>query len=107
MKVMKLVLALSSLALLQCGGGAVDPRFPPRAEGCPVEVFHEVAPTRPSDNIGPVSASCTDLVSDDDCLRTLKDQVCKMGGDVVWGVEPAPVVKNGRKTLSGRAAKTK
>ncbi len=91
-----------------CGGEKIDPRFPPRAEGCDVEVFHEDAPSKPVDNIGAVNASCTDQVGSDECLRTLKDQVCKMGGDVVWGVEPAPVVKpDGRKHLSGRAAKSR
>ena len=100
-----------SLALiptaLACGASPVDSRFPPRPEGCTVEVFHEIAPTKQTENIGPVRASCTELVSKDDCLRTLQDQVCKLGGDVVWGVEPEPVIRNGRKTLSGRAAKTR
>jgi hypothetical protein len=101
-----IVLVIGAIGLA-CGGDKVDARFPPRPEGCTVEVFHDIAPTRPSENIGTVNANCTDLVSDDDCLRTLKDQVCKLGGDIVWGVEPAPVIKNGRKLLSGRAAKAK
>lgn len=103
------LLSLGSLVLgaLGCGGEKVDPRFPPRPEGCAVEVFHDQAPTMATDNIGTVNANCTDLTSDQDCLRTLKDQVCKIGGDVVWGVEPTPTIKNGRKLLNGRAAKSR
>ena len=107
--ILSFALLAAPLFVGACGGGkATDAQFPPRPEGCDVEVFHEDAPTRPTENIGPVSASCTDLVSDQDCLRTLKDQVCKLGGDVVWGVEGSPVVKaDGRKHLSGRAAKSR
>ena len=105
--VLALLCSACSTTLVHCGGEKVDPRFPPRPEGCAVEVFHAGAPNKPSDNIGTVNASCTDLVSNDDCLRQLKDQVCKIGGDLVWGVETAPVVRDGRKTLSGRAAKAR
>lgn len=107
--VLPLAVFAAPLFMVACGGGKpTDANFPPRPEGCDVEVFHDEAPTRPTENIGPVNASCTDLVSDQDCLRTLKDQVCKLGGDIVWGVEGSPVVKaDGRKHLSGRAAKSK
>lgn len=105
---MRAAVTVVAMTLGACGGDKVDPRFPPRAEGCDVEVVQEDAPTKPVDNIGTVNASCTDQIGNDECLRTLKDQVCKIGGDVVWGVEPAPVVKaDGKKHLSGRAAKTR
>jgi len=39
-------------------------------------------------------------------LRELKDQVCKLGGDVVWGVEPEPEHVDGRWKYHGRAAHT-
>lgn len=61
----------------------------------------------PTENIGPVSATCGADTKDDDCLRTLKDETCKLGGDVVWGVEDAPSMSLGKKKLSGRAAHTK
>ena len=59
-----------------------------------------------SDNIGPVTATCSTDVSDEDCLRTLKDQVCKLGGDLAWGVSPTPESVNGKKRFAGRAAHT-
>ena len=60
-----------------------------------------------TDNIGPVSASCAEDISVADCTRTLQDQACKLGGDVVWGVADIPPNAPGRKTLAGRAAHTK
>jgi hypothetical protein len=84
-----------------------DLRFPPRPEGCDVQVFPET-PNVAVENIGPVHARCAQDLSDDACLRTLKDTVCKMGGDVVWGIGDAPTVKNDeKKHWNGRAAHTK
>jgi hypothetical protein len=81
-------------------------KYPPQKEGCEVQVFQETPATQ-TDNIGPVSSSCDPQVSDQDCLRTLKDEVCKLGGNVVWGVEPNPTMHLGKKKFSGRAAHTK
>jgi hypothetical protein len=78
-------------------------KYPARDPGCEVQVFPE-APTYSTDNIGPVSASCEESVSDDDCMRTLKDQACKLGGDTVWGVNEKPTMQSGRKRFFGRAA---
>jgi hypothetical protein len=86
-----------------CGGG--DARFPKRPEGCDVKVFPST-PDVPTENIGPVVARCDEDVPAADCLRTLKDQVCKMGGDVVWGVEE-PTKDLGKVRYDGRAARTK
>lgn len=106
-KLSTVTVALTAAWVMGCGGAPADARFPARPEGCDVQIVHEDAPNVPTENIGRVSASCTDLTSDDDCYRTLKDQVCKLGGDVVWGVEPAPVIKDGKKRLTGRAAKAR
>jgi hypothetical protein len=104
-----LLSALSALsagsALLGCGGGGGDARFPKRPEGCEVALYHDI-PEIPTDNIGPVHAACSEDVTPDDCIRTLKDAVCKLGGDVVWGVGE-PQRKNERVHYNGRAAHTK
>jgi hypothetical protein len=81
-------------------------QYPPRPEGCEVKVFPDVPPM-PTDNIGPVMATCGEDVSNDDCLRTLKDQACKLGGDVVWGVSDVPSRSQNKKKLAGRAAHSK
>ena len=89
-----------------CGAPASDSRYPARADGCDVQVFHG-PPSVMSDNIGPVTATCGGDVSDADCMRTLEDQVCKLGGDVVWGVPDSPTNVQGKKQFAGRAAHTK
>ena len=98
--------ALAVLLLAGCPAPEKDARFPARAEGCAVTVFPE-SPSMPTDNIGPVMATCGSDISNDDCLRTLKDQTCKLGGDVVWGVADVPSQSQGKKKLAGRAAHTK
>jgi hypothetical protein len=101
------VVAIAS-ALLACACGAPEKegRYPKRPEGCDVKVFTE-SPSMPTDNIGSVDAICGEDINDAACLQTLKDQVCKLGGDVAWGVAEAPSVSLGKKKLSGRAAHTK
>ena len=101
------VTLLVTLTLAGCPAAPdKDARFPARAEGCEVAVFPET-PSMPTDNIGPVMATCGQDISNDDCLRTLKDQACKLGGDVVWGVADVPSQSQGKKKLAGRAAHTK
>jgi hypothetical protein len=93
--------------LVACGGGGGNSKYPSRASGCDVQVFQQ-APTMKTENIGHVSASCDDQAptSKDDCLRELKDQVCKLGGDAVWGVEAEPVHEDGKWKYHGRAVHT-
>jgi hypothetical protein len=96
--------AACGVALFACGGSTPrDARFPPRPEGCEVKVFDE-APTIATENIGPVRATCDADVDDEACMRTLKDEVCKLGGDVLWGVGPDFSMVYGKKRRTGRAA---
>ena len=95
-----------SLVIAGCSEPAKDTKYPPRAEGCEVKVFRDT-PSVTSDNIGPVTATCGADVKDDDCMRTLKDQACKLGADVLWGVSDPPENVLGKKRLTGRAAHTK
>lgn len=100
-----LTLLLACVACVACGGSGKESKWAARKEGCEVAISNE-APGVMSDNIGPVRATCSTDVSDQDCLRTLKDEVCRLGGDLVWGVEPTPRMVNGKKQFSGRAAHT-
>ena len=107
----RISLILAAAALLVGGASGCpappqDSRFPTRPEGCEVQVFHG-PPGVMSDNIGPVMATCGEDIKDEDCLRTLKDQTCKLGGDIVWGVDDVPVMSLGKKKLAGRAAHSK
>ncbi|MGA3121618.1 MAG: hypothetical protein ABSF69_12705 [Polyangiaceae bacterium] len=77
----------------------------PRERGCPVQVFDE-APPMPTENIGPVSALCAEDDSHETCLRELEDQVCLLGGNVLWEVE-GRLVEGNKHHLRGRGAHTK
>jgi hypothetical protein len=98
--------AVGLLLAVGCAAAVVDPRHPPLPEGCPVQIF-ENTPPMPTDNLGTVRARCGLDISRDDCIRELKDQACRLGGDVVWGVELAPRVVDEKNEWSGRAAHTK
>jgi hypothetical protein len=81
----------------------------PRERGCNVSVFPGMPPMQ-VENVGPVTALCSPDDNRDVCLRELQDQVCLMGGDLVWQIEgPAPEdTSNGPKQrMRGRAAHTK
>ena len=74
----------------------------PRERGCDVQTFADAPPMR-TENIGPVSALCSLDDPRDVCLRELQDQVCLLGGDVVWQVE-GPAVQGNKQRMEGRAA---
>jgi hypothetical protein len=101
--------SLASLASVMSGCASAPAnagRYPPRPDGCDVKIYPE-APVAAIDNIGPVNASCGADVTNEECLRTLQDEACKLGADLVWGVADEPVMKVGKKKLAGRAAHTK
>ena len=95
-----------ALAASACAAPEKESRYPARKEGCDVAVFPE-NPSMPTDNIGPVSSTCSEDTKNEDCLRTLKDEACKLGADVVWGVSDVPSSVLGKKRFAGRAAHTK
>jgi hypothetical protein len=81
----------------------------PRDRGCAVQVFTDKPPGS-TENIGPVTALCTEEDSRDVCVRELQDQVCLLGGDILWQVDgPTQTdTQNGpRERMRGRAAHSK
>ncbi len=98
---------VSCCALLACASEPKTPsKYPARQPGCEVQIFPE-EPGYQTENIGPVQASCDASLSDEECLRELKDQACKLGADTVWGVNDPPRLEAGKKRYSGRAAHQK
>jgi hypothetical protein len=77
----------------------------PREPGCAVQVFDDAPPMK-TENIGPVTAWCDENDPRDVCLRVLEDQVCKLGGDVMWQVD-GPSREGNKQRMNGRAAHTK
>jgi hypothetical protein len=81
----------------------------PRERGCAVQVYEGTPPIR-TENVGPVTALCNEDDSRDACERELEDQVCLLGGDVLWQTDGPTLVNtsNGRRQqMHGRAAHTK
>ncbi len=76
-----------------------------RERGCTVQVFDD-APSMKTENIGPVRALCDIDDSREACFRELEDQVCLLGGDVLWQVE-GPTPGGVKQRMSGRAAHTR
>lgn len=64
--------------------GSTD--YPPKPEGCPVEVFKSGAPSYHSKNIASVQATCYSR-SRDVCISILRDKTCELGGDTLHGFE--------------------
>ncbi len=102
-------LAAGLVLVAACGGGAPKSAYAPEPPGCPVVVF-DAAPDVATANIGTVVAWCTDTDRREACLRELEDQVCLLGGDVLWQIEgPTPqATSDGMKQrMRGRAARRK
>ncbi|MBI5515565.1 MAG: hypothetical protein HY909_17425 [Deltaproteobacteria bacterium] len=76
------------LILLGCASGGASGRVASRPPGCAVQVFQEGGPTRPTENLGDVTAHCPEDTAGDlpGCMRMLQDQACRRGGDVLWAI---------------------
>lgn len=101
-----LLTVLAVTVLAACGSPRQTGKYPERQPGCEVQVFPE-NPSYQTDNIGPVQASCDESFSDAECMRTLKDEACKLGADTIWGVSDTPTRQAGKKKFFGRAAHQK
>lgn len=95
-----------AVALVACSSAPNRPALPERAAGCPVQLFYG-SPTVDTTNLGVVTATCAEDLGEEACLRELQNEVCKLGGDVVWGVSEKPERVGEKNKYSGRAAVTK
>jgi hypothetical protein len=92
-----------------CGGGGAKSPYPPQERGCNVTVFEGVPPF-PTANIGTVVAWCPETDTREACMRELQDQVCLLGGNVLWEIEgpTSQASSTGTKQrMRGRAAHSK
>jgi hypothetical protein len=80
----------------------------PREPGCAVKVFDMPTGSPPMkvENIGPVKGWCDERDEREVCLRVIEDEVCKLGGDVLWQLE-GPTLQGNKQWMSGRAAHTR
>lgn len=86
-----LSLFLAGITLLGCTADRPQPSFPPSDPGCDVTVYRGALPEGVQvDPLHEVATSCGKDAADSDCIRSLQDEVCKLGGDVVYEVPKAP-----------------
>lgn len=97
---------LPCCALLACGSTPNRPALAERPAGCAVQLSYG-SPTVDTTNLGVVTATCSEDIAEAACLRELQDEVCKLGGDVVWGVSEKPERVGDKNKYTGRAAITK
>ncbi|MGH7294293.1 MAG: hypothetical protein ACRELB_05145, partial [Polyangiaceae bacterium] len=88
-----------ALAAVACGGSGVDARYPAHEDGCPVKMYPGAAGI-PVDDLGVVQVECPPE-GRGACERRLENEVCRRGGDVVWGTADNAL---NSATMTGHAA---
>ena len=98
--------ALLVISLAACASAPkTDPRYPPRPPGCDVKMFHGKVAGVAYDDIGHVDSICGTDRGGEACVAELKNQACKLGGDLLYDV-PYEAEKPGpdKIRLTGRVA---
>jgi len=94
------ILALPTLALalavaMSCATTSTNPnagKYPPRPGGCKIRVFHTPAPdVKEWDDLGVAHVDCPLDVGTLHCLRRLRMDACRMGGDLLYDVPKKPL----------------
>src|SRR5262245_23851174 len=80
-----LALFLSYVALTAWSSKGRNPRYPRRAPGCPLTTYNGL-PTGAWDDIGVVEVGCYLDESEIACLRRMRTEACRMGGDIIYNV---------------------
>lgn len=78
--------------VLACASGASTPsRYPHRPPGCELAVFHTPVPgVALWDDLGVAEAACHISTPEAECMRALKAEACRMGGDIIYNVPRKP-----------------
>jgi hypothetical protein len=71
-------------------GSGAKPQYPRRKPGCPLTVYHGL-PTGPWDDIGVAEVGCYIDESEAFCLARLRNEACRMGGDIIYNVPRKPL----------------
>lgn len=81
---------------LSCASGSVADtataaRYPRRGPGCELAVYHTPVPGVPAwDDLGVAEANCHISTTSIECIRMLKAEACRMGGDILYNVPRKP-----------------
>jgi hypothetical protein len=77
-----------------------------RMTHCDAALFRGEPPVS-VDVLGPISVTCEDSTSDEECLRLLELEACRIGGDVVFDVVEKSRLDSGKLRWEGRAARVR
>lgn len=67
-------------------------KYPPRPNGCKIRVFHTAAPeVKEWDDLGVAHVDCYLDVGAVQCLKKLRMEACRMGGDLIYDVPKKPL----------------
>ncbi len=90
-----LPLAISLAISLNCATTSPNPnaaKYPPRPGGCKVRVFHTPFPeVKEWDDLGVAHVDCYLDVGAVQCLKKLRMEACRMGGDILYDVPKKPL----------------
>jgi hypothetical protein len=81
------LLLLASLLTTCATSNPNAAKYPPRAKGCRVRVFYDPVPdVKEWDDLGMASVDCYLDVGAVQCLGRLRQEACRMGGDLLYDV---------------------
>jgi len=88
------VLVMLWVGAVLCGcasSGSANARYPRRPPGCELAVYHTAVPGSAAwDDLGVAEAVCNIGVPVAECLRMLRAEACRMGGDILYNVPRQP-----------------
>jgi hypothetical protein len=88
-------IALPLAITLTCATAPPNPnaaKYPPRPNGCKIRVFHTAAPeVKEWDDLGVAHVDCYLDVGAVQCLKKLRMEACRMGGDIIYDVPKKPL----------------
>jgi len=88
------ILALAVALALNCAttSNPNAAKYPPRPGGCKVRLFHTPAPdVKEWDDLGIAHVDCPLDVGTVQCLKKLRIEACRMGGDLLYDVPKKPL----------------
>jgi len=68
-----------------------NPSFPERPSNCELRIFHGPVPRGVYfDDLGPADAGCYIETPRQECMRQLRAEACRMGGDIIYDLPEKP-----------------
>lgn len=91
-RIVLVIVASASAVVCGCASsGTTNARYPRRPPGCELSVYHTTVPGVPAwDDLGVAEAVCNIGVPVAECLRMLRAEACRLGGDILYNVPRKP-----------------